>query len=96
MIYNKPIYKLLDWIPKHKIIWLELSENPNAIDLLEQNIDKINWKRLSQNENAIDLLEKNKDKINWKFLCLNPNATHLIEKNLDKLYIHNWFYVLMF
>jgi hypothetical protein len=39
-----------------KINWYELSINPNAIHLLEQNVDKIDWKRLSPNPNAIHLL----------------------------------------
>jgi len=52
-----------------------LSLNPNAIPLLEENLDKIDWFNLSvnpmaiellkQNPAAIDLLEKNPDKINW-------------------------------
>ena len=48
-----------------KIDWWFLSRNPNAINLLEQNIDKINWAMLSENPNAINLLEKNIDKIQW-------------------------------
>ena len=50
-----------------------LSQNPNAIHLLEKNIDKINWTYLSYNPNAIHLLEKNIDKINWSRLSNNPN-----------------------
>ena len=64
-----------------------LSENKNAIHLLEKNLDKINWRFLSKNENAIHLLEKNLDKINWCYLSLNESesAIHLIEQNLDKV-----------
>jgi hypothetical protein len=40
-----------------------LSENPNAIQLLEQNPDKINWEYLSNNPNAIHYLEQNPDKL---------------------------------
>ena len=54
-----PIY-----IPSNKINWNNLSLNPNAIQILEQNVDKINWKYLSSNPNAIHLLEQNIDKIN--------------------------------
>ena len=32
-----------------KIQWMWLSKNPNAIQLLEQNIDKICWGWLSEN-----------------------------------------------
>jgi hypothetical protein len=50
--------KLLDWIDESKIDWTLLSENPNAINLLEQNPDKIDWFWLCLNPNAIHLLEK--------------------------------------
>jgi len=59
-------YVLLDWIDKDKLNWELLSKNPNAIDLLKENIDKIDrsmWSILSANPNAIDLL---KDKINYE------------------------------
>ena len=36
---------------------VNISRNPNAIHLLEQNMDKIDWKFLSENPNAIHLLE---------------------------------------
>jgi len=29
----KPIYKILDWIPLHRIKWMWLSENPNIFEL---------------------------------------------------------------
>jgi hypothetical protein len=61
--------------------------NPNAIPIVEKNLDKINWEMLSMNPNAIPILEKNLDKINWNYLSMNPNAIHILEKNLDKI---NW------
>ena len=36
-------YKLLNWVPTNKIHWKALSSNPNAIHLLEKNLDKIHW-----------------------------------------------------
>jgi len=62
-----------------------LSRNPNAIHLLEQNLDKIDWEWLSDNPNAIHLLEQNLDKVDWELLSDNPNAIHLLEQNLDKV-----------
>ena len=50
-----------------------LSTNPNAIELLINNLDKIDWSNLSTNPNAIDLLKENKDKINWSVLSENPS-----------------------
>jgi hypothetical protein len=50
-----------------------LSLNPNAIQLLEENIEKVNWDKLSENLNAIHLLEKNQDKINWKLFSRSPS-----------------------
>ena len=55
-----------------------LSFNPNAIPILEKNLDKIDWYSLSKNPNAIYILEKNPDKIDWGSLSKNPNALHLL------------------
>jgi hypothetical protein len=62
--------------------WWQLSRNPNAIPILEKNLDKVNWWYLSKNPNAIHMLEKNLDKVNWYYLSLNPNA-HLLLSKLD-------------
>ena len=53
-----PKFKLHSWINPDKINWGVLSENLNAIPMLEKNPDKINWCYLSRNPNAISLLEK--------------------------------------
>ena len=81
-------YKLRDWIPLNKLEWNRLSVNPNAIHLLEQNMDKIYWHCLSKNPNAIHLLEQNIDKIDCSCLSINPNAIHLLETNLDKINLY--------
>jgi hypothetical protein len=57
----------------NKINWWYLSENHNAIELIEKNQDKINWYWLSANSNAIELLKNNQDKIDWNLLSFNPN-----------------------
>jgi hypothetical protein len=59
--------------------------NPNAIHLLEQNMDKVDWRHLSRNPNAIHMIEQNMDKVDWDYLSFNPNAIHLLEQNLDKV-----------
>ena len=68
-----------------KIDWKLLSQNPDAIHLIEQNLDKIDWSSLSENPNAIHLLEKNKDKIDWSMLSMNESAIHLLENNQNKI-----------
>jgi len=66
-----------------KINWIYLSSNPNAIHLLEKNIDKkTTWSCLSTNPNAIHLLEKNIDKIDWKWLSSNPSIFEIDKKQL--------------
>ena len=52
-----------------KLDWKELSSNPNAVLLLEQNLDKIDWTWLVFNSNAVHILEQNPEKIHWSFLC---------------------------
>ena len=61
------MYTLKHWIDIKNLDWMCLSANPNAIRLLEQNLDKIEWNYLSGNPNAIHLLEANLDKISWSF-----------------------------
>ncbi len=47
-----------------KIVWKALSLNPNAIYILEKNLNKVDWICLSQNSNAIHLITKlNYDKM---------------------------------
>ena len=78
-------YKLKDWIPPAKLDWEMLSENPNAIDLLKDNLNKIDWDALSANSGAIELLKANPDKINWDMLSTNPSAIELLKANLSKI-----------
>ena len=67
---------LLEHQPE-KIDWWYLSDNPNAIPLLEKHPEKIDWS-LSRNPNAIPLLEKHPEKIDWRELSKNPNAMYLL------------------
>ena len=55
--------KLREWIPVDRLDWKELSRNPNAIHILEQNLDKVCWSYLSLNPNAIHILEQNLDTV---------------------------------
>ena len=55
-------YGLLDWIDINKIEWNQLSSNPEAMPLLEENQEKIDWEWLSTNpaifrENVKDILK---------------------------------------
>lgn len=67
------------------INWSRLSRNPDAIELLEQNLDKIDWRELSKNTAAMHLLEKNPDKIDWTNLSSNPAAINFLRKNEQKI-----------
>ena len=58
MYQPKPLYKLLDWIDIKKLSWYHLSENPNAIHLLEANQDKIRWPSLSKNPSIFEIDKK--------------------------------------
>ena len=46
-----PPMKLRDWIDINKLNWCLLSQNPNAIYLLEKNPMKIDKWKLSKNSN---------------------------------------------
>ena len=45
-----------EYIVNNNVDWWHLSRNPNAISILEKNLDKIDWAYLSTNPNAIHLL----------------------------------------
>ena len=60
-------------IPFDDLDWDVLSSNPNAIPILEKNLDKVHWSNLSSNPNANPILEKNLDKVNQSNLSSNPN-----------------------
>jgi hypothetical protein len=62
-----------------------LTQNPNAISLLKENIDKIDWHYICGNPNAIDIIRNNLDKIDWNLLSGNPNAIQLLKENPDKI-----------
>ena len=78
MSFSKPIFNF-----HRNIYWTGLSGNPNAIHMLEQNLDVINWFWLSENPNAIHLLEKNLDRVVWWSLSKNPNVIHILKKYLN-------------
>ena len=60
-----------------------LSSNPNAISLIEKNLDKISWYNLVANLNANHLIIKNINNFDWCNLTLNSNAIDLIEKKIN-------------
>ena len=76
---------LLDWIDIEQLSWKYLSKNPNAIYMVDNEIDR---NRLSKKNKNIVLFSHNLDRMNWCDLSKNPNAIHLLENNLDKI---NWF-----
>ena len=52
--------KLANWIKQEQLQWDGLSANPNAIHILEKNIDKIDFKRLSLNKFTFETTRMNK------------------------------------
>jgi hypothetical protein len=88
-------YKLLDWIDINELKWKFLSENPNAINILEKNLDAVCIEKQSfsiprPQSHIIDYALHNQlgaDKVNWEYLSKNPNAIHLLEAYPDKI---NW------
>ena len=89
---NSRFLKLRKWIPIEKLDWDALSRNPNAIHILENNLDKVHWHWLSTNPNAIHILEKNLDKVDWRMLSYNPNIFEYDYKEIkNTLYDSNGF-----
>ena len=65
VVFIKFYINILNIILKLKIN-LSINKNPDAIELLEDNINDNNWKLLFS-ENAIELLKVNKNKIEYIF-----------------------------
>ena len=72
-------YVLKDFMSLEKINWSWLSQNPNAIDLLQEKMN---------NENKLEQEVLNKlpykDKISWEYLSQNPNAIELLEEKINR------------
>ncbi len=63
-----------------KIDWSALSGNPNAIPILQNNLDKVNWKTLSKNPNAIHLLFK------YDYQNMKQNNKQFCEELVQKVF----------
>jgi hypothetical protein len=76
-MFHKEYMKLRDWIDVEYLDWHNLCFNPNAICLLERQLeqepDKIDWYWLSLHPNAIHLLEANPEKIDRSCLFYKNN-----------------------
>jgi len=76
-----------------KIYWHGLSDNPNALRLLEKYPDKIVWSHASMNPDILPLLEKNVDKVKWPYVCndtITVDVVAFLEKHVDKLCGQCW------
>ena len=86
---NKPHYKLLHWIDENYLDMLYLSENPNAMSIIENRIDEVYWRYLSLNTNprAIELLLKKPLEIDWTNLSYNDSyeAIEILKRNPEKI-----------
>ena len=76
-------------ITRSEMLWWDLSQHPNAICLLEDNLDKVCWDGLSLNPNAIHILKRNLHNVNWELLSANPNAIPILEKHPHKIDWYN-------
>ncbi len=63
-----------------KINWKELSRNPIAIDLLQQNLDKVDYEEFSKNSSASHILTLDKKYNNEISINLDDSHELLLEK----------------
>jgi hypothetical protein len=71
----------------HSGFWYELCQNPYAIHIIEENLDKMPdnyWAALAKNENAIRLLEKNIHKLNYVGYNSNYERSYVCWDNLSE------------
>lgn len=85
----RPIYVLRPYFTAHidKVEWEFLSQNPNAIDMIRDNIDKVETTHLCWNEHpdAIRMVEDRIEDACWDALSCNSSATYVLEQHLDKI-----------
>lgn len=82
-----------------KVDWKMLGGNENAIDLIEDNLDKVyDWIFLTQNPAAMHILQKNKKQIHWSKMACNSGIFYYdykmmkgLKKGLHKNLIE-WFW----
>lgn len=76
--------------------WSAVSQNPAAIELLSEHIEKVDWKHLSENRNSLSLLLKYPERVYWeRAVRWIPDAYGVVkDMNLDRLeivkaFLHN-------
>ena len=55
-LFSYDIVQGNNYLSEYRLYWNFLSMNPNAIHILQNNINKVNWNYLSKNINAIHIL----------------------------------------
>jgi hypothetical protein len=82
-------YKLRDWIPVEKLLWRPLSENENAMNMIEERLEID--KDMSEEQYRINYLINNDERfippgeyntVHWGSLSINKNAIDLIKKKI--------------
>ena len=77
-----------------KLNWTEIAQNPGAMELIKENIEKINITDLSKNPNpeAIQIVASKLNELdNWKNISENPSALNILKSNVDKIDWENLF-----
>jgi len=87
---EKNLYKFSNnsWYNKLNL-WDKLSQIPEAIGVIERNLEHVDWDVLSSNPSAMHLLEQNQDKINYTILSKNP-AIFVLDKDAMREQIKNF------
>ena len=95
---------LVDWINIEKLWWYNLSNNPNAMELLKERLeyeesltineynntnDKIDWYSFASICDDIKILEKHEDKLDSGSVGINLNAIEYIKKYIDRTDVTN-------
>ncbi len=82
--------------------WYEITVEPNAISIIESNMDNVRINTLYYNTNATYLLENHIQVVGitenaCKGLCNNTSLIYILESNMSDLYFHSgisWYNIL--
>jgi len=84
---------IIEFVDKYQDIIIKevdmmlISSSCNAINIIENNIDKVDWIELCYNTHpkAMEILENNLDKVSWSGLSFNKKALDIKNRYLHKL-----------
>jgi hypothetical protein len=73
------------WVNElHTLNWYNLSRQPDAIPLLERNLDRVRWDQSHASPKMLPFLRKHPEHIEWYILSCFPHSMKFVEESVKK------------